>query len=36
MKKKKKKERRTKLIFLRSDFFIPTKVSETLGAVLHE
>ena len=38
MKKKKKEEerrRRTKSIFLRFDFATPTKVSETLGVVLH-
>ena len=37
MKKKKEEEerRRTKSIFLRSDFLIPTKVSETLRVVLH-
>ena len=35
MKKKKKKERRTKSIFLPSDFSTPTKVSEALRVVLH-
>ena len=33
--KEERRRRRTKSIFLRSDFATPTKVSETLGVVLH-